>query len=504
MEEPSTILENYIKWGIIGPEQSNINDIDWTGPYENFISTRDEHYESISIWYESANITEESEFYTIDAYNQWLGNKEVFNTNSEIMWQSLIGKSLTQEQYDDYINSLSNLMESLKLLFMVVDRDTFTEYNCDRISVTYTLVAPYYSSEDPVTVVLEKNRKGNYYLEIDGNSYQLISDGTQWIFKKGVSNLYFVVSDFSTNAAFSNNTLLWNYSNIGVSYLYAITFGGLFVAVGSNGKVLTFSGKNQIHTYTGFSDNFTDVVYGLKKYIAITNSGDRFHTSNDGINWSYYTVPSYNWSGIAFGDNTFVVVSADSIGVGGRVMTSIDGVNWIQRSPSAPASWKEVSYRLGRFVAISFGNYMGINGMYSTNNGVSWLNMLGVSLNLISVTSSPDYFVAIGTDGDSYKIATSSNGTSWDIISSLPTIVPQKIRYIGGKYIVVGSNGIATSSNLLDWETYVTDSANLSDVALGISEEVNQATLSSDAPCPFGDYTMVDGSIFSAFEVTPI
>jgi hypothetical protein len=189
MEEPSTILENYIKWGIIGPEQSNINDIDWTGPYENFISTRDEHYESISIWYESANITEESEFYTIDAYNQWLGNKEVFNTNSEIMWQSLIGKSLTQEQYDDYINSLSNLMESLKLLFMVVDRDTFTEYNCDRISVTYTLVAPYYyySSEEPVTLVVESseiaNDKNYYRFNIEGYDqlFVIIWNGSSWV-----------------------------------------------------------------------------------------------------------------------------------------------------------------------------------------------------------------------------------------------------------------------------------------------------------------------------------
>ena len=43
------------------------------------------------------------------------------------MWQSLIGKSLTQEQYDDYISALSNMMESLKLLFMIVDRDPFTE-----------------------------------------------------------------------------------------------------------------------------------------------------------------------------------------------------------------------------------------------------------------------------------------------------------------------------------------------------------------------------------------
>ena len=133
------ILQDYIKWGIIGPEQSNINDINWTGAYDSFKEKRNEHYKLVDDWYKYSNITEEDEFYTIDAYNEWLGNKDIFDTNSEIMWQSLIGKSLTQEQYDDYINSLSNLMESLKLLFMVVDRDPFTEYELNGFKTLWSL-----------------------------------------------------------------------------------------------------------------------------------------------------------------------------------------------------------------------------------------------------------------------------------------------------------------------------------------------------------------------------
>jgi hypothetical protein len=133
------ILQDYLNWGIIGPEQSNINDINWTGAYDSFKEKRNDHYKLVDDWYRYSNITEESEFYTIDAYNEWLGNKDIFDTNSEIMWQSLIGKSLTQEQYDDYINSLSNLMESLKLLFMVVDRDPFTEYELNGFKTLWSL-----------------------------------------------------------------------------------------------------------------------------------------------------------------------------------------------------------------------------------------------------------------------------------------------------------------------------------------------------------------------------
>jgi hypothetical protein len=124
----STILQDYINWRIIGPEQSNIDDIDWTGAYNSFIEKRNDHYRKVDIWYNSSNITEESDFYTVDAYNEWLRNKDTLDSTAEIMWNSLIGKSLTQEQYDNYISAFSNLMESLKLLFIVVDKDPFTEY----------------------------------------------------------------------------------------------------------------------------------------------------------------------------------------------------------------------------------------------------------------------------------------------------------------------------------------------------------------------------------------
>jgi hypothetical protein len=131
----SSILQNYINWGIIGPDQlTNVNDIDWTGPYQNFKQKLKELDESVDTWYLSANLTEEDEFYTVDAYNEWKRNRDIFSYSNndgegvaEIMWESLIGKSLTQEQYNDYISALSNMMQSLKLLFMVVDRDPFTE-----------------------------------------------------------------------------------------------------------------------------------------------------------------------------------------------------------------------------------------------------------------------------------------------------------------------------------------------------------------------------------------
>ena len=37
----STILEDYINWGIIGPDQfTDVNDIDWGDAYKNFQTAR--------------------------------------------------------------------------------------------------------------------------------------------------------------------------------------------------------------------------------------------------------------------------------------------------------------------------------------------------------------------------------------------------------------------------------------------------------------------------------
>jgi hypothetical protein len=129
----SSILEDYINWGIIGPDQfTDVNDIDWRDAYKNFQTKLNSLDKSVDVWYSSANLTEEDEFYTVDAFNEWRRNRRIFSDSknggvAEVMWNSLIGKSLTQEQYDDYISALSNMMESLKLLFMIVDRDPFTE-----------------------------------------------------------------------------------------------------------------------------------------------------------------------------------------------------------------------------------------------------------------------------------------------------------------------------------------------------------------------------------------
>ena len=93
-------LQDYISWGIIGPGQLPIGDIDWTDAYTTFRATSDAHYKAVNEWYLSANITEEDEFYTSDAYNEWVRNRDIFRDVNydgvaEVMWESLIGKSLT-------------------------------------------------------------------------------------------------------------------------------------------------------------------------------------------------------------------------------------------------------------------------------------------------------------------------------------------------------------------------------------------------------------------------
>ena len=77
------------------------------------------------------------------------------------------------------------------------------------------------------------------------------------------------------------------------------------------------------------------------------------------------------WSGVAYGDGTFVAVSST-----GSIMTSSDnGVTWISRTgPTGytTAAWKGIAYGNGRFVAIKGERNSNKNAMYSTDNGATW------------------------------------------------------------------------------------------------------------------------------------
>ena len=75
-------------------------------------------------------------------------------------------------------------------------------------------------------------------------------------------------------------------------------------------------------------------------------------SASTGITWTSRTPAADNqWSGVTYGNGTFVAVAAS--GTGNRVMTSPDGITWTSRTSAANEDWYGVTYGNGTFVAVA-------------------------------------------------------------------------------------------------------------------------------------------------------
>lgn len=103
-----------------------------------------------------------------------------------------------------------------------------------------------------------------------------------------------------------------------------------------------------------------------RRFIAVGNNG-RVIESIDGINWTIvYTTSNSSFRSIAYGADIFVLV-----GNGGIIYTSVDGVKFKPRSNKVPANLAHVIYTGERFVAVGGDEKIGGVAITSTN-GIDW------------------------------------------------------------------------------------------------------------------------------------
>jgi len=174
---------------------------------------------------------------------------------------------------------------------------------------------------------------------------------------------------------------------------------------------------------------------------ACSNSNQRSWNSNF-LNYNYTM-------SLAYGNGKFVAVGYD-----GLIITSQDGVDWVQQISVTELRLFSVAFGNGRFVAV------GENGIIITStNGLSWsiIKQGGNQINRIKYLNNK--FLAVGLNG---IILLSSNGIDW--ISSYPPVTCYSLSGIAfgnGKYVVAGYEGlIFTSYDGVTWNKQVTDTKN--------------------------------------------
>jgi hypothetical protein len=151
-------------------------------------------------------------------------------------------------------------------------------------------------------------------------------------------------------------------------------------------------------------------------------------------NWTWRNpLPSGNRPrGLAFGAGQFVAVGDE-----GLVLTSADGVNWIQRQSGTSNQLSAVTYGQGQFVAVGTGYTAPSGVIVTSSDGINWIwRDLNPTNELAAVTYANDLFVAVGYPG---VILTSGDATNWLKRESRTSIGLNSIAYGSGRFVPASS-----------------------------------------------------------------
>ena len=216
---------------------------------------------------------------------------------------------------------------------------------------------------------------------------------------------------------------------------------------------------------SGDNNRWYSVTYGngLFVAVAIEGLGNRVMTSPDGINWTYRTsaADSNSWSSVTYaivnGNGLFVAVAYS--GSGNRVMTSPDGINWTSRTSAADNSWICVTYGMvndenGLFVAVAYSGSG--NRVMTSPDGINWTSRTSADNNWNNVTyamvNGNGLFVAVG---DSGSVMTSQDGINWTSRSAASNNNWNAVTYGSGLFVAVAYSGsgnrVMTSPDGINW-----------------------------------------------------
>jgi hypothetical protein len=302
----------------------------------------------------------------------------------------------------------------------------------------------------------------------DNSNYLQAGDGAGWtVTPTGISaspwkhmvygKRTFVAVDGDGYTALFNEADGWMGADAGVESLSHAAFGaGAFVVVGDGG--IKLSNDARAWRGTSVTSGFVSVAaYGADKFVALLKNGGSFYTSADGASWtsaSSSDIPA-GMADMIFESGRFVAVGAK-----GKGCWSEDGTSWKPSTGLNEADdFKAVKYGNNIFLAL------GAKGsVYKSADGSSWTRLAGNSVaSYKQIVYGDGKFVAVGDSG----VSVSSDGKSWEIKSSAKNLVG--VAFGVSTFVAVDSGGAIISSGNGDvWsEEYKVEGEILTTVAFG-------------------------------------
>ncbi|MDD5772269.1 MAG: hypothetical protein PHX78_02235 [bacterium] len=303
------------------------------------------------------------------------------------------------------------------------------------------------------------------------------SDGIKWSPQSlGVTNdLRNIAYGNSTFVAVGNNLTSLissdgvNWRNQGPKWWRPYRFNGIaygnniFVAVGSNGiiRALNSAFEWPQNSKSGTRQNLNAIACGNNTFVAVGDFGTIL-TSVDGIQWvNRISGTSNQLTGITYGNNSFVVVGWDRETRSGLILTSPDGIRWMIQNFEKDNYFRftGVTYGNNKFVAAGYGK------IFTSGDGLNWSNPRVVNAFFHSITYGNDIFVATGEDGEtgSNIIITSIDAVNWKRRRLGTNNGIHGIIYGNSTFIAVGDAGTILQSDDLSGSRYKDEPLNILD-----------------------------------------
>ena len=306
----------------------------------------------------------------------------------------------------------------------------------------------------------------------------------------GADSVVFCGDVFHVGTSTSSNGLDWTSSSAPIGQVNGAACGnGTTVLVGDGGAIATTTnGVDWVTVNSGTKGNLMCATFDGQRFFAAGWQGALL-VSSDGIHWTKRNVPdsyyflaaaSHNgrtvFAGYSYatiqngiltlipttdptGVNALTVVNGEfwGVGQGGRILRSLNGLDWTEVSrrlalPSSYMSFAGVTFDGNKFLAA------GWNNIFASTNGANWTHVPSPwMLWMNDITWGNGRFVAVGADVShplGEPIGSSADGTNW-ILHSMPTNYIdsfQRVFFLNGRFIAIGWGGrIATSISGTNW-----------------------------------------------------
>lgn len=318
-----------------------------------------------------------------------------------------------------------------------------------------------------------------------------------------VTNLFSIDYEFSLpNTVISNSPLSVAETDNTASIMFGIQ-GTTFVYKYNTATRVATATTNSIVQPVNFdwllksiepNEFFQSIAYGNGVYVLPSYSSGLIFTSTDTINWTSQSVGTgLHHTDVIFAGGQFIV-----IGSTGSIFTSPNGLIWTQRTSNTTVQLYSITHSGSLYLAVGFnsttvrspdgitwtvvagssnimwaaayGNGLfvigGTNGLIqSSPDGITWTvrQAAGGGAQVLCIKYLGSSFIAVGELG---KIWTSPNGITWTLKATVSTVGSLwGVVYVNGYYLVTGANGIAISTDTVNWSVRnITNGTQLLDI----------------------------------------